>query len=103
MKIPEMKLLKIIDRLNPIFLNEKSLFHDEDQLTFWKNTIFSVVSFFTILLGGPAFLLGAALFFYEGDYLLSMTEIAIYIGIIAVTTRKKWSIQVRVAFIILAL
>ncbi len=103
MKIPEIKLLKIIERLNPIFLNEKSLFYGEDQLPFWKNTIFSVVSFFTILLGGPAFLLGAAMFYFEGDYLLAMTEIAIYLGIIAVTTQKKWSIQVRVAYIILAL
>lgn len=103
MNIPEIKLQTIIEKLNSIFLKPKSMIYDDDQLPYWKNTIFSVVSFFMILMGGPAFFLGALLFYAEGNVLLGTIEIAIYIGIIAVTTHKKWSIQLRVSFIILAL
>lgn len=47
---------------------------DKDEIEFWKNRIFCIISFFLVFLGEPLLFYGAFLFYSEGNAIQAITE-----------------------------
>ena len=86
--------------LNSLFICRENLITNEEHMDYWKNIIFSTVSFSIILFGMPAFVYGAYLFLINNSHVLSVIEILLYLSICVVLTRKKVEIELRKLFLV---
>ncbi|MBU4439530.1 MAG: bifunctional diguanylate cyclase/phosphodiesterase [Acetobacterium sp.] len=72
-------------------------------LEFWRNRIFSLLSFFLIVLGGPIMLYGAYLFYLAGSFALAGIEVAIFIIIAIAVYKKQMRMDIRKFLVILSI
>lgn len=83
-----------------IFISEELRVINEDQVDYWKQSLFSVISALLILIGAPTFFFGAYMFYRDDMIGFSMIEILLYLFLVAVSTKKSFPITFRVFFLI---
>lgn len=88
-----------LKKLNGIFFCKNAVVTDNDQMEYWKNNIFSVISISVIILGCPALIYGAHLFYAAGHVILAIAELTVYLSICLIVTRKKLSVNFRKLFL----
>ncbi len=83
-----MTIKKIKNFFNTIIYKNLDKNEAATDIGFWKNRIFSLLSFFLVFLGGPVLLYGSYLFYLDGDIALALVEAA-FVGIFIIATYKK--------------
>jgi hypothetical protein len=73
---------------------------NRDELLYWKNKIFFVISIFMIIFGAPMLFFGAYMFYKAGSPQYSIIEILMYFMNVVVITRKSLSTTFKKFFII---
>jgi diguanylate cyclase (GGDEF)-like protein/PAS domain S-box-containing protein len=86
---------KITKFLGKLMFREIDVSDDAYGIEFWKNRIFSLLSFSLVFLCGPILFYGAYLFFASGNILLAILEASIFAVIVFAVTKKKMKIDTR--------
>lgn len=82
-----------------LFISKKQRSNNEDQVDFWKQSLFSVIAALLILIGAPIFLFGAYMFYYDGRPNLAVIQVVYYIVLVVVLCQKNLSIRFRAFFL----
>lgn len=76
---------------------------DSNGIEFWKNRIFSLLSFSLVFLCGPILIYGAYLFYTAGNTLLAIIEASIFAIIVFAVSKKKLKIDTRKYLVIISI
>ena len=89
---------------NKLLFSEQDIISDKDTLKYWKSNIFLIITMSMIIFGAPFMFFGAYMFYdRQGSIFYAVTEILMYIIIVAILTRKSFSVRFRKLFVTLAL
>lgn len=99
-----MDIKKKIKRFfNTVIYKELDKNEDATDIGFWKNRIFSLLSFFLVFLGGPVLLYGSYLFYSAGNTILALIEAAFVGTFLVAAYKKNLKIDYRKLIIILSI
>ena len=86
-----------------MIFREIDVSEDSYGIEFWKNRIFSLLSFSLVFLCGPILIYGAYLFYTSGSPLLAMIEASIFGVILYAVSKKKMRIATRKYIVIISI
>lgn len=82
---------------------DQNTIFNKDELEYWKNKIFSIISVFLIVVSAPLFFFGAYMFYNNGETVKAIGEVLIYVIIAVVIMQRSLSLRFRRLFIVLIL
>ena len=89
--------------LREIMFDNKNVLLDRNELEYWKNRIFYILSVFLLIFGAPLLFYGAYMFYVQGYSTYAILEITSYILIVAVILKKSLNFRFRRNFLIVTL
>lgn len=93
---------KIKKLFNTVIGRDAAVRDDITGIEFWRNKIFSLLSFFLVFLGAPILLYGSYLFYGGGYPLLAIVEVMVCLVIIMAIYNKKIATDTRKFMVILS-
>lgn len=88
---------------NKLLPQDQNTIFNKDELEYWKNKIFSIISVFLIVVSAPLFFFGAYMFYNNGETVKAIGEVLIYVIIAVVIMQRSLSLRFRRLFIVLIL
>lgn len=98
-----MDKVKIRKFFRKLLFREFEVGEDTHGIEFWKNRIFSLLSFSLVFLCGPILIYGSYLFYSSGKTLLAVIEASVFAVIVFAVSKKKMKIDTRKFIVIFSI